>query len=104
MRLPRLFRTTPFRLTLLFLGLFAAAASLFLAYIYIATAGEVALRTDERVSREMASLEAVHRDGGVSALNQAVIDPKLRIVTEGYGILQPRIGVAVGRFVRPTKE
>jgi signal transduction histidine kinase len=73
-RLPRLFRTTPFRLTLLFLGLFAAAASLFLAYIYIATAGEVAVRTDERVSREMASLEAVHRDGGVSALNQAVIE------------------------------
>jgi signal transduction histidine kinase len=73
-RLPRLFRTTPFRLTLLFLGLFAAAASLFLAYIYIATAGEVAVRTDERVSREMASLEAVYRDGGASALNQAVIE------------------------------
>jgi hypothetical protein len=28
-------------------------------------------------------------------LNQAVIDPKLRIVTEGYGIMQPRIGIAV---------
>ena len=28
-------------------------------------------------------------------LNQAIIDPKLRIVTEGYGILQPRIGVSV---------
>ena len=28
-------------------------------------------------------------------LNQAVIDPKLRIVAAGYGILQPRIGVAV---------
>jgi hypothetical protein len=28
-------------------------------------------------------------------LNQAVIDPKLRIVTEGYGILQPRVGVTV---------
>ncbi len=28
-------------------------------------------------------------------LNQAVIHPKLRIVTEGYGILQPRIGVSV---------
>jgi cyclic beta-1,2-glucan synthetase len=28
-------------------------------------------------------------------LHQAVIDPKLRIVTEGYGILQPRIGVSV---------
>src|SRR5260370_7810935 len=28
-------------------------------------------------------------------LNQAVIDPKLRIVVDGYGILQPRIGVSV---------
>jgi hypothetical protein len=28
-------------------------------------------------------------------LNQAVVDPKLRIVTTGYGILQPRIGVTV---------
>jgi hypothetical protein len=28
-------------------------------------------------------------------LNQAVIDPKLRIVTSGYGILQPRVGITV---------
>lgn len=28
-------------------------------------------------------------------LNQAVIDPNLRIVTAGYGILQPRVSVAV---------
>ena len=28
-------------------------------------------------------------------LNQAVIDPESRIVTEGYGILQPRVGVSV---------
>ncbi len=28
-------------------------------------------------------------------LNQAIIDPKRRIVTEGYGILQPRVGIAV---------
>jgi len=28
-------------------------------------------------------------------LNQAVIDPKTRIVTAGYGILQPRIGITV---------
>jgi hypothetical protein len=28
-------------------------------------------------------------------LNQAIVDPKLRIVTEGYGILQPRVGVSV---------
>jgi len=45
-RLPRIFRTTTFRLTLLFLALFAAAASAFLAYIYLATAGEATRRTD----------------------------------------------------------
>ena len=28
-------------------------------------------------------------------LNQAIIDPQLRIVVEGYGILQPRVGVSV---------
>jgi signal transduction histidine kinase len=73
MRLPRLLRTTPFRLTLLFLALFAAAASLFLAYLYVATAGEVSRRADTRILREMASLEAVHRSGGLAALNAAVI-------------------------------
>ena len=46
-RLPRTFRTTPFRLTLLFLALFASAASAFLAYIYVATAGEATRRTDQ---------------------------------------------------------
>ena len=28
-------------------------------------------------------------------LNRAIIDPERRIVTEGYGILQPRVGVSV---------
>lgn len=28
-------------------------------------------------------------------LNRAIVDPKLRIVTQGYGILQPRVGVSV---------
>ncbi len=74
MRLPRLFRTTPFRLTLLFLALFAAAASAFLAYIYVATAGEVTRRADAAITREMQSLEAVYRRGGFPALNQAVIE------------------------------
>ncbi len=33
-------------------------------------------------------------------LHQAVIDPKSRIVVEGYGILQPRIGVSVHSAAR----
>ncbi len=28
-------------------------------------------------------------------LNQGIIDPRLRVVTHGYGILQPRVGVSV---------
>ncbi|HEX4743029.1 MAG TPA: methyl-accepting chemotaxis protein, partial [Caulobacteraceae bacterium] len=74
MRLPRLFRTTAFRMTLLFLALFASAASAFLAYIYVATAGEVTDRADAQVRREMVSLERVYSDGGLQALNAAVIE------------------------------
>ncbi len=75
MRLPRLVRTTPFRLTLLFLALFAAAAFAFLGYIYIATAGEAARAADAAISREAHSLEAVYRNhGGFTALNEAVIE------------------------------
>ena len=33
-------------------------------------------------------------------LNQAIVDPRLRIVTAGYGILQPRVGVSVGSASR----
>lgn len=40
--------------------------------------------------------EAARLVGAIAhPLNQAIIDPKLRIVTAGYGILQPRIGVTV---------
>jgi signal transduction histidine kinase len=73
MRLPALIRTTPFRLTLLFLALFAAAAAAFLGYIYIATVGEVTRRADLDVSREIDSLEGVYRRGGLDALNQSLI-------------------------------
>jgi cyclic beta-1,2-glucan synthetase len=33
-------------------------------------------------------------------LNQAIVDPRLRIVTAGYGILQPRVGVSVSSASR----
>src|SRR5690606_13190232 len=67
-------RTTPFRLTLLFLALFAAAAAAFLAYIYVATAGEVRRRADAEITREMGSLEAAYRQGGGRGRNQALIE------------------------------
>jgi hypothetical protein len=33
-------------------------------------------------------------------LNRAIVDPRWRIVTAGYGILQPRVGVSVGSASR----
>ncbi len=74
MRLPRIFRTTPFRLTLLFLALFASAASAFLAYIYVATAGEATRRTDQEIRREMRSLTDVYDRAGIDAVNQSLIE------------------------------
>jgi signal transduction histidine kinase len=74
MRLPRIFRTTPFRLTVLFLALFASAAMAFLAYIYVATAGEATRRTDQEITREMRSLVAAYDRAGVDAVNQSLIE------------------------------
>lgn len=74
MRLPRLFRTTPFRLTLLFLSVFAAAAAALLAYIYVSTAGDVARTADAAILTEETQLETIYRRDGLSGLNQAVIE------------------------------
>jgi len=74
MRLPRIFRTTPFRLTVLFLALFASVAMGLLAYIYLATAGEARRRTDVEIIREMHSLAAAYDRAGVDAVNQSVIE------------------------------
>ncbi|MBS0361797.1 MAG: HAMP domain-containing histidine kinase [Proteobacteria bacterium] len=73
-RLPRIFRTTPFRLTVLFLALFASAAMALLAYIYVATAGEARRRTEAEISREMHSLESAYDRAGLAAVNQSVIE------------------------------
>ncbi|OYW35085.1 MAG: hypothetical protein B7Z42_15715, partial [Brevundimonas sp. 12-68-7] len=56
MRLPSLFRRTPFRLTLLFLALFAAAASAILAYVYVASAQEAQARARDAVEQPMRML------------------------------------------------
>jgi len=74
MRLPRIFRTTPFRLTLLFLALFFGAASFLFVYIYVATAGEATRRTDQEINREMHSLVAAYDRAGVDAVNQSLIE------------------------------
>ena len=92
MRLPAPFRTTPFRLTLMFLAVFLFAAAALLIYIYAVTAGEVTRRADREITAEMRSLETVYRQGGVMALNQALIErtadgrPFLYLLTDRNGV------------------
>ena len=74
MRLPRIFRTAPFRLTLLFLALFASVAFALLAYIYVATAGEATRRTDREIQQEIRSLVAAYDRAGLDAVNQSLIE------------------------------
>jgi signal transduction histidine kinase len=100
-RLPRILRTTPFRLTLLFLALFAASASAFLGYIYVATAGEATRRTDQLIEREMRQLQAAYDRAGLSAVNQALIEraaaerPYLYLLTLPDGrVISGSIGVS----------
>ncbi|MGV8929159.1 MAG: ATP-binding protein [Brevundimonas sp.] len=78
MRLPSLLRRTPFRLTLLFLALFAAAASAILAYVYFASASEALTKAERDVRGEMQVLTGIYKERGFDALNRALIDRTLR--------------------------
>ena len=77
MTLPSLFRRTPFRLTLLFLALFAAAASAILAYVYVASAQEAQAQAEADVRGELQILRGVYDSRGFDALNAALIDRTL---------------------------
>ncbi|QYF86168.1 ATP-binding protein [Brevundimonas sp. PAMC22021] len=78
MRLPSLLRRTPFRLTLLFLALFVAAASAILAYVYFASASQAQARATADVENELGVLTAIHRTRGLDALNGALVERTVR--------------------------
>jgi signal transduction histidine kinase len=77
-KLPSLLRRTPFRLTLLFLALFAAAASAILAWVYFASAEEARTKAEREVRGEVQALTGIYKARGFDALNMALIDRTLR--------------------------
>jgi signal transduction histidine kinase len=87
MRLPSLFRRTPFRLTLLFIALFAIAASAVLSYVYFASASEARARTEADVSAEIGVLTGIYNARGIDALNQAMVERILRGGSYDYRLL-----------------
>lgn len=93
MRLPSLLRRTPFRLTLLFLALFAAAASAILAWVYFASADAARTKAERDVGGEMQVLTGIYEARGLDALNMAVID---RTLTGRYEyLLMDRTGAKI---------
>lgn len=70
----------------------AGDASVLNEMIYVLT-----LDSDTKLPRD-----AVRRMVGAIAhpLNRAILDPRRRIVTEGYGLLQPRVGITVQSVAR----
>ena len=108
MKLPSLFRRTPFRLTLMFVALFAAAASAVLAYVYLASASEARSRAEADVRREVGVLTAIYRERGRNALNQALVDRTIRGGPYLYLLMTPESEVITGNIeqspIVPTAE
>lgn len=96
MKLPSLFRRTPFRLTLLFLALFVATASAVLAYVYFASASEARARAEASVKAEVEGLTAVYRTRGRDALNQVLVERTLKGGPYLYLLMAPDRSVITG--------
>jgi len=97
-KLPSLFRRTPFRLTLMFVALFAAAASAVLAYVYLASASEARSRAEADVRREVGVLTSIYRERGRNALNQALVDRTIRGGPYLYLLMTPDSEVITGNI------
>ena len=77
MALPRLLRTSSFRLTVLYAGLFAASVLLLFAIIYEATSFYMTASLDSEVDSDITELTDSLRNGGMRAL-AATIDGRVR--------------------------
>jgi signal transduction histidine kinase len=77
-RLPELYRTTSFRLAIVFLLLFGAASTLLCAFVYWQTTGYLVERAKQQLAFELAAFEDVrgsHLEGLLAA--HSMMDPRL---------------------------
>ena len=100
MRLPALIRTTPFRLTLLFMALFAGAASAFLAFIYVVGVSEVTHFADGEVMYEASQLDKIYDRDGRPALVHTINDRSSG--DDFYYLLQTASGARLAGDIKPA--
>jgi len=94
--LPRILRTSSFRLTLLYAGLFGASALILLEVVYWATGFYMSSSLDAAVDSDIAELEDSLRDGGTEALT-AEVKERVRQMPHGpvYYLLQDSNGETI---------
>lgn len=72
MRLERLFRSTSFRLTILYVVIFQVSAVVLFAVIYLGTANYMREQLDAEIEADLVALVGVFQSGGVESLQQSV--------------------------------
>lgn len=73
-RLTRLLRTSTFRLSVVYLGLFVLSVVTVLAYIYLNTSVLLARQTNETIDAEITGLAEQYRSGGLQSLVRIVAE------------------------------
>jgi len=91
MKLPRLFRTNLFRLTLAYMALFALSVGALSAFIYWATLGYLDTQTDAIIEAEMNGLVEQYERTGVRGLG-ALIDERIERDTRSFYLLTNAAG------------
>ncbi len=91
MRLPRLFRTSVFRLTLAYMALFALSVGALSAFIYWATLGYLDTQTDAIIEAEMNGLVEQYERSGLRGLG-AVIQERMERDTRSFYLLTDGAG------------
>ncbi|HWA00178.1 MAG TPA: HAMP domain-containing sensor histidine kinase [Caulobacterales bacterium] len=109
-RLEALIRTTTFRLALVQAGVVLSFVVALLAYVYIATAGQLIRDSDQAVDQEYLSLERAYAEGGMRRLNQEIIEraarqgPMLYVLANADGAVVAGDFQHLGRLPGETPE
>jgi signal transduction histidine kinase len=78
-----LLRTSSFRLTVLYVGLFSASVLILFAVIYFATAGYMARQLDRAIAAELSDLEEEAQVGGTNRLATMITERQSATPTSG---------------------
>lgn len=99
-----LFRTSSFRLTLLYAGVFGGSVVVLLGFIYWATAGYLGRQLEDVVETELATLADVETDSGRAALVDAIAERlKLRSNRSAYYQARTSDGVTIAGNISPDR-